>query len=163
MSFTPEIHKSHAVILRDGLPVAVIGSGDYDTLQWFHRNTSQSMDWAMKYDGYTIESRAAMVRGWMSFHTMATRHGYGVAGSLARLAVEIQTLVSVYESNADAAPGQWRDYVAEPHLVAMLAAFVGLLDTTGSTGAFDIIKGELSQWAENTGHRIGHTGDLADA
>ena len=45
-----------AIIKRDGKVVATIpNEGPCDILAWFMHNTSQSMDWAVRYEGYSVE------------------------------------------------------------------------------------------------------------
>ena len=155
---TGTAHSTFTAILKDGLPVAI--EHNSEVLAWFHRNTPQSMDWELKYSGYTLETDRIRVNGWQAFHTSATRRGYGIAGSLARLAVEIDSLVSAYEKETDSDFGKWRDYHSMPSIVAMLGAYVTMLDNSGDAGSFNIIRGELCKWAIDTAARIGHEGEL---
>lgn len=140
-------------ILHDGLAVAVV---DNDPIEWFHRNVSSSMSHALEHEGYTLETHPDLVRGWQTFELYATRRGYGVAGSLARLAVELQRLVSAHEREYDSIPGQWRDYVAAPPIALMLQGFADSLQSSGNdAGSFDNIRGQLHAWALATAARIG--------
>jgi hypothetical protein len=42
------------VIKRDGEVVASGLNGEIDILDWFHKHTSQSMDWMCKHEGYSV-------------------------------------------------------------------------------------------------------------
>ncbi|NDL58622.1 CBS domain-containing protein [Phytoactinopolyspora mesophila] len=44
----------NTVIKRDGKIVATLSEGD-SLLSWFVRNTSQSMDYELRYGGYSVE------------------------------------------------------------------------------------------------------------
>ncbi len=45
-----------ATIKRDGDVVVVLNyPGPCSVLSWFIKNTSQSMDWALKHEGYSVE------------------------------------------------------------------------------------------------------------
>jgi len=154
-------HKEFVIIMHDNLAIDSVHSdaNGSNVLAWFHKNTNQSMDWELANNGYAIVTLDSQVDGWLSFLTMSTRRGYGVDGSIARMAVEIDRLVSSFEKDNDKAYGQWRDYVAEPAIVAMLSGFVALLQHTGP-GAFRNIQGSLSDWAIATAARIGYAGEL---
>lgn len=149
-------HETFTAILRDGLAVTVEHNGD--VLGWFRRNTNQSMDWMIEHEGYSIVTDANLVSGWYAFHQAAGRRGYGVNGALSRLAVAIADTVAQLERAQDMAAGEWRDYVAAPAIVSMLAGFTGLLNHTES-GAFECIRGDLHAWARATAARIGEDPD----
>lgn len=143
-------------ILRDGLPAAFCTEAD--ELGAMHRLTSVSYDHATRYEGYSVEHDPRITAAWQSFKTMTERRGYGVAGSLARLAVSIADLVEQHEKEYDSTPGQWRDYVAAPPIAAMLSAFVESLSSTGKdAGSFDLLRGKLYDWAEAMATRIGES------
>ena len=154
-------HKEFVIIMRDNLAIDSVHTDDsgINVLAWFHKNTNQSMDWELANNGYAIVTLDNQVNGWLSYLTMSTRRGYGVDGSIARMAVEIDRLVSSFEKDNDKAYGQWRDYVAEPAIVSMLSGFVALLQHTGP-GAFRNVRGALSGWAIATAARIGYAGEL---
>jgi len=154
-------HKEFVIIMRDNLAIDSVHADNNgsNVLAWFHKNTPTSMDWALTNSGYAIVTLDSQVDGWLSFLTMSTRRGYGVDGSIARMAVEIDRLVASFEKDNDKAYGQWRDYVAEPAIVSMLSGFVALLQHTGP-GAFRNIQGALSDWAIATAARIGYAGEL---
>lgn len=45
-----------AIIYRDSKEVARFDvSSGYEVLRWFHTHCSCSMDWALKYEGYSYE------------------------------------------------------------------------------------------------------------
>lgn len=44
-------------IKRDGKVIANGLTSEIRVLEWMHKHTSCSMDWAMKYEGYSIEGR----------------------------------------------------------------------------------------------------------
>ena len=45
-----------AIIYRDNKEVARIDiTNGIEVLKWFHRHCSYSMDWAIKYEGYSYE------------------------------------------------------------------------------------------------------------
>jgi len=154
-------HKEFVIIMRDNLAIDSVHADDsgINVLAWFHKNTNQSMDWELANNGYAIVTLDNQVNGWMSFLTMSTRRGYGVDGSIARMAVEIDRLVSSFEKDNDKTYGQWRDYVAEPAIVSMLSGFVDLLQYTGP-GVLQNVRGALSDWAIATAARIGYVGEL---
>lgn len=54
---TPTVHPLY-VITRDGAPVTGILPTEIDVLAWFHRHTSQSMDYALRYAGYAVTTLA---------------------------------------------------------------------------------------------------------
>lgn len=45
-----------AIIKRDGKEVAKVEIvKGFEVLKWFHNHCSSSMDWALKYEGYSYE------------------------------------------------------------------------------------------------------------
>ena len=52
--------KMFAIIRRDGETVEVVTENENGAgaLAWFHKNHSFSMDWAIRYEGYTVDTYA---------------------------------------------------------------------------------------------------------
>lgn len=145
MTTSTEMHG--AIILQDGLPIGQ----SHDPESWLLHYQGQSVSYALEHGGFTIETRPAVVTGWMDFLTIAGRRGYGVNGYIVRSAVTLQSVTwgsSLAFSTEDRIA---TDYVITPALSAIMHA----LDY--ATGPLSLVCGELSSWAELVAARYGIT------
>lgn len=133
---------SGLIITRDGLPIAQT----HNTLAWFHKNTAQSMHWAIENEGYAVfessgsTSDEAIARGYSMYLTIASRRGYGIEGYIIRTIEEFQALT------LQDGPSLHQDYVFEHVAREQLDAIERSLNyLAGSLGA---IAGILSTWIE---------------
>lgn len=145
MTTSTEMHG--AIILRDGLPIGQ----SHDPESWLLHYQGQSVSYALEYGGYAIETRPANVTGWMDFLTIAGRRGYGVNGYIVRSAVTLQGVTWGQSDGFSEDDRIATDYVITP----ALSAIVHALDY--ATGALELVRGELSSWAELVAARYGIT------
>lgn len=69
---------AQTIIKRDGVEIARV---DGDPMAWFHRNVSYSMDHALKFEGYSVETAEAPAADSYTVETGYIRDGVAVVTS----------------------------------------------------------------------------------
>lgn len=145
----PVTERLGSIITRDGLPI----EQTFNTLNWFHRNTIQSMEWMIEHEGYGVFdsdgsiSAEAIAYGHMEYLLIKSRRGYGVNGWIVRQIENMQE-ASLGKLSDDAG---FAEHVAAPTLTAIRES----LNFTDGGNGFDALRTQLDEWVANCAKRFG--------
>jgi hypothetical protein len=142
--------NTNPIVLRDGLAIAQPDNW----FGWMLRHSSTSVDHAIKHEGYSVEERANIVRGWSAYLRAADDKAQtGMNRFVVHAVRELEQVSREGGHGKLEDDGFFTDRVALPQLTAIRAALNYL------TGDLAIIAAELDAWTLATAVRLGLDAD----